>query len=157
MQNDKSILIDSGTYDFTLNLYKGETLVESGTIEKKQIVAGSNTLSFLVDYISGYGDLSVTMNWTAEDQVETLKVGLFTTQGQAVEGYAAEIFTPESNTDSTEYSKSNVPSGTYMFMVEAYNSEFGKINNLYSIEYVMNGGSWITDFSPTKIRNENER
>lgn len=178
MTGDTEILIDAGTYDFTLNLYVSDVLCQVATLQNVTVHAGLNSLSFATKYADGSFSLSLT-NLAAQG-VTAVKAGLFTMESNgetAVTDFSLESLTVTE--DSVTYAKSNVPGGTYFIRFELYQDgtkidilediikiaatrtttktlALASINTLYSVTYNLNGGEWAADFTPVTSRNVNK-
>ncbi|MCR5764521.1 MAG: InlB B-repeat-containing protein [Treponema sp.] len=178
MTGDTEILIDAGTYDFTLNLYVSDVLCQVATLQDVTVHAGLNSLSFAAKYADGSFSLSLTD--LAAQGVTAVKAGLFTVESYgetAVTDFSLESLTVTE--DSVTYAKNNVPSGTYFIRFELYQDgtkidtledilkiaatrtttktlALASINTLYSVTYNLNGGEWAADFTPVTSRNANK-
>lgn len=173
----KDLLFDVGTYDFRLNLYVEDKLVQTGDILAQKISAGENPLAFVMTDVSGKGDLSITLNWSESAGIGSIKAGLFISAGVEVSGYELKTLTIENN--STTYSKQDVPSGFYMIKFEIYDDKdiklntvtdfisikaecvttetrtLSDINTIYTITYDLVGGSWESGYTPITEFNSN--
>ena len=178
MTGDTEILIDAGTYDFTLNLYVSDVLCQVATLQDVTVHAGLNSLSFAAKYAAGSFSLSLTD--LAAQGVTAVKAGLFTVESNgetAVTDFALESLTVTE--DSVTYAKNNVPGGTYFIRFELYQDgtkidtlediikiaatrtttktlALANINTLYSVTYNLDGGEWAADFTPVTSRNANK-
>ncbi|MCR4735891.1 MAG: InlB B-repeat-containing protein [Treponema sp.] len=141
------IELDAGTYNFYVNLFAAglsseNRLVQSGKIENKEIVIGSNSCSFNTSYVDS-GDFSITYEWLADsdgvNRIGSLKMGLYSLEDSknALEGYELSevIFEKDSaneNAYSAVYSGSDIPNGTYKLKIELYdNDESPSLLNTY--------------------------
>ena len=131
------LVIDAGTYDFTLRLYALNPLAvlysmdeyvvtQVGSISAKEITPGNNPLSFNTKYTSGDGVLDVNLSWASDMPVAKVQAGLFSvnattlSMGAEVEGY--ELSDVEVSDASVRYAKS-VPSGIYYLKFNVYQQE----------------------------------
>ena len=140
MTGDTDILIDAGTYDFTLNLYVGKTLCQTGTLLDVAIAAGNNPLAFSTKYAeNGKGSLSITLTWTESERVSSVKAGLFTVASlgeESADGYAFSeiaVTADEGNNYSATYAKDKVTNGAYFIRFELYATDGTKLNTLEDI------------------------
>jgi len=165
------IAVAPGTWSFTLNASNSGAAL-SGTVTGRTVTAGTNALSFSLAVSSytktGAGNIDVSLT-SAPGSVAEVTAGLFTSDGTAVSGYGAETVTPtDSGTDKTaSYTKSGVPSGTYVLIFKFYGGTgetlflnrwresvtvadgltssasvtVENLNTVYDIAYVYNGGS----------------
>ena len=140
MTGDTDILIDAGTYDFTLNLYAGKTLCQTGTLLDVAIAAGNNPLAFSTKYAeNGKGSLSITLTWTESERVSSVKAGLFTVASlgeESADGYAFSeiaVTADEGNNYSATYAKDKVTNGAYFIRFELYATDGTKLNTLEDI------------------------
>ena len=167
------IAVAPGTWSFTLNASNSGAAL-SGTVTGRTVTAGTNALSFSLEVSSytqtstGTGNIDVSLTY-APGSVAEVTAGLFTSDGTAVSGYGAETVTPtDSGTDKTaSYTKSGVPSGTYVLIFKFYGGTGGtlflnrwresvtvadgltssssvtveNLNTVYDIAYEYNGGS----------------
>ena len=124
---EKSLTIETGTYDFTLKLYKWtdpldgtesqEVVTQTGTIANQVIKAGMNTLAFNTSYADGDGNLSIELTWTAEDRINKAEAGLFTVNangsvGEELADFPVEELTIADGEYNATYTKS-LPKGKY--------------------------------------------
>ena len=167
------IAVAPGTWSFTLNASNSGAAL-SGTVTGRTVTAGTNALSFSLAVSSytqtstGTGNIAVSLTY-APGSVAEVTAGLFTSDGTAVSGYGAETVTPtDSGANKTaSYTKSGVPSGTYVLVFKFYGGTGGtlflnrwresvtvadgltssasvtveSLNTVYDIAYVYNGGS----------------
>jgi uncharacterized repeat protein (TIGR02543 family) len=73
---DQTLYLETGTWDFTLEGYKGTSLVLRGNITNKSIsFEGSNTLSFIaVPILEGNGTVKITINLPSGHGITQAKV-----------------------------------------------------------------------------------
>ena len=144
MSVDTEIMIDAGTYDFTLNLYAApngtQTLCQRGTLANVTVAAGANLLAFSARYVAdGTGTLALTLTWTANDRIASVQAGLFTAESggeTAVAGYEAAdlaIAGDEASGFSATYEKNVVPSGTYFARFLLYAADGTLLNTLEDV------------------------
>ena len=179
IENDNSILLDVGIYNFEMVFCNenGDVILKD-VIEKQEIVAGDNSLTFDMKMVTDNGNISIELSWEADSGISKIKAGLYhIATGEAVTGYEAEELTI-SGTQST-YSKDNVPAGQYIIKFEVYDISdkllntltdvikvlggmttsdqkvLSKINTQYTITYNLGGGSWKSEFTPVTERKAN--
>ena len=179
IENDKSILLDVGIYDFEMTFYnENGNVFLIGTIDNKEIKAGDNSLVFDMKLVQGTGNIAIGLSWEADCKISKIKAGLYDiATGEAVAGYEAEEIAI--NGTVAGYIKENVPSGQYIIKFELYDAAdqllntvtdvvkvvaekttteqkvLSNINTLYTITYNLNGGSWKKGFTPVTVRNAN--
>lgn len=126
-QSNPAIIIEPGTWDFSVTAYK-DNVQFKGSLENKDIVKGSNTLSFVLK-LSGTGqtddtgDISLVLNYPATAGVLGVKAGLFTLENDSpVEGIALSSLRPSSSGSITSvtYNLTSVPVGNYRIKVFLY-------------------------------------
>src|SRR5574344_549798 len=165
------IAVAPGTWRFTLTASNSGAAL-SGTVTGRTVTAGTNALSFSLAVSSytktGTGNIAVSLTY-APGSVAEVTAGLFTSDGNAVSGYGAETVTPtDSGSNKTaSYTKSGVPSGTYVLIFKFYGGTgetlflnrwcesvtvadgltssasvtVENLNTVYDVAYVYNGGS----------------
>ena len=179
IENDNSILLDVGSYNFEMVFYnENGDVIFIGVINNQEIKAGDNSLTFDMKMVIDIGNISIELSWEADSGICKIKAGLYDiATGEAVTGYEAEELTV-SGTQST-YSKDNVPAGQYIIKFEIYDATdkllntltdvikvlggmttsdqkvLSKINTQYTITYNLDGGSWKSEFTPVTERNAN--
>lgn len=134
MESDSSLIIDVGTYTFTLKLYvtqnDEQVLCQIGTIKDRKIVAGANTLSFETEYASeSTGNLSVKFNFKKEQYIEKIEVQLVplneTDQNELAP--LSEIYSYDKEKDGDEisasYARAGLENGTYILRYYIYGLE----------------------------------
>ena len=132
---DASLTLDIGTYDFYLNLFAKdfddeERCVQSGKIEAKKIIAGSNECVFNTKYVE-QGDCRIVYKWQNDannvNRIGTVKMGLFPLDDleNAVEGYELKEveFTTGEDYYSVCFAASNLKNGTYSLKIELYDND----------------------------------
>ena len=180
IENDNSILLDVGIYDFVMVFYKenGDMFL-IGTINDKTITTGENFLIFDMKMATSNGNIAIKLSWETDIGINKIKAGLYNiATGEAVENYESEELTIN-GTQST-YSKDNVPAGQYIIKFEVYDTSDKLLNTLtdvikviggmitsdqkvlskintqyYTITYNLAGGSWQSGFTPVTVRNAN--
>ena len=179
IENDNSILLDVGSYNFEMVFYnENGDVIFIGAINNQEIKAGDNSLTFDMKMVIDIGNISIELSWEADSGICKIKAGLYDiATGEAVAGYEAEELTI-SGTQST-YLKDNVPAGQYIIKFEVYDTSdkllntltdvikvlggmttsdqkvLSKINTQYTITYNLAGGSWKSGFTPVTVRNAN--
>ena len=180
IENDNSILLDVGIYDFVMVFYKenGDMFL-IGTINDKTITTEENFLIFDMKMATSNGNIAIKLSWETDIGINKIKAGLYNiTTGETVENYESEELTIN-GTQST-YSKDNVPAGQYIIKFEVYDTSDKLLNTLtdvikviggmitsdqkvlskintqyYTITYNLAGGSWQSGFTPVTVRNAN--
>ena len=175
---DSELEIQVGTYDFILTAKIGGSSFE-GKLENHIIVAGNNILSFAVGFVSngistGKGAVSVSFTLPQDAAVESVKAWLEDMEsGTLVTGSEKKTVLTDNH---YLYSVENVPVGDWRLKVTFYcDSEYSnenytypsvvrvaadvestdeivlqKLNSTYTIAYVLNGGSWVNNYSPVE-------
>ncbi len=175
---DSELEIQVGTYDFILTAKIGGSSFE-GKLENHIIVAGNNILSFAVGFVSngistGKGAVSVSFTLPQDAAVESVKAWLEDMEsGTLVTGSEKKTVLTDNH---YLYSVENVPVGDWRLKVIFYcDSEYSnenytypsvvrvaadvestdeivlqKLNSTYTIAYVLNGGSWVNNYSPVE-------
>ena len=121
------IIIEPGTWNFTLTAKKG-TATFKGVLAEKEIVEGENTLSFAMDLYSvgegtNTGFVSFTLTLPMNSGVKDVQVGLFDIDTDAE---IADFGFDSSKTDvlfknnKLTYTATDVPIGTYRLKVLFY-------------------------------------
>jgi hypothetical protein len=134
-----SIMLDFGTYSFSLDLYTygadGETLriTQTGTLSE-EITADTTKLEFSTKYVES-GDLAIQFTWPCDDEgfskIGMMEAGLFTIESNGAEylnngdtDYDFEELLDENDLANKKairyYKKSEVPSGTYYLKYRFY-------------------------------------
>ena len=170
-----SIGISAGIWDFALTAKQGN-ISFSGIIKNKEIVAGTNALSFSLDII-GYGlngdvgSISFSLKLPTDNAVLSIQAGLFSIdEDEALSGFMAKENSVSSNI--FVYNKTNVPVGAYRLKIQLYADtaytalintyselilvatncksesvyEMDSLNPVYSITYNLNGGYITSDY-----------
>ena len=185
IQSTDDILLDVGTYVFTMTFYYAEKEAILTATTSKDIVAGNNSLNFNMKPVeSGAGDILITLNWDDPSEIYTITAGLYDIANNTpVEGFAdsaLEITYTEEQTPIATYSKNGVPVGQYIIKFKSYKDDIllntstdvikvvagittstqitlSKMNRQYTISYNLNEGKWVDDFIPTESRNGNKK
>ena len=100
LEAENSLLLDVGTYDFTLDLYVSDKtgngtyeLNQSGAISEKEISSGTNELAFTTQFTDGgKGFLSVVFTWNKAARIALAKAGLFYADETGAPGAAVKDF-----------------------------------------------------------------
>ena len=185
IQRTDDILLDVGTYVFTMTFYYAEKEAILTATTSKDIVAGNNSLNFDMKPVeSGAGDILITLNWDNPSEINKITAGLYDIANNTpVEGFedsALEITYTEEQTPIATYSKNGVPVGQYIIKFKSYKDDIllntstdvikvvagittstqitlSKINRQYTISYNLNEGKWVNGFIPTESRNGNKK
>lgn len=185
IQRTDDILLDVGTYVFTMTFYYAEKEAILTATTSKDIVAGNNSLNFDMKPVeSGAGDILITLNWDDPSEINKITAGLYDIANNTpVEGFAdsaLEITSTEEQTPIATYSKNGVPVGQYIIKFKSYKDDIllntstdvikvvagittstqitlSKMNRQYTISYNLNEGKWVDGFIPTESRNGNKK
>lgn len=130
MTSDDSVLLDSGTYDFKIDLKSEDgAVLASGTILQKKIEKGLNTLNFTTESRepNGPGNINLTFTWNKDESVTKATAYLYTLENTLVENSTKDLTlkTVENNTVTT-YELTNIPSGFYIYKLKLYDSKIEK-------------------------------
>ena len=144
---DSSVTIDWGTYNFTLNLYTGESsllrLTQIATLKNQEINSSTTSLSFEAKYVEK-GDLSLTLKADSETskEISGIKAAIFTMASKGemlVDGYDYTVLstTGLQADGNTPYVLTDVPNGTYYLKIKIYGlyggNEIGTITDVVKI------------------------
>ena len=153
MTADLRILIDTGNYDFTLNLYANfngaQTLCQTGTLRAVTVSQGDNPLGFATNYVSGgSGNLSLTLTLSPESDYELGAVSVTDSSDN-------EVTATTDESDGTKYTftmpASDVTiSATFRLARTEVTGKIGKYEKPYFVgDIVFNDGSATpyTDFT----------
>ena len=135
MESESDLLINPGTYDFTLKLYvtvEGETVLsQTGTINLT-VNPGDNLLSFNTHYVSeGIGNLSVGVSWTETTRIEKVRAKLYEINENLSTDYSNILYEQLIYNDSeaetkgvAQFNVNSIDSGYYSLVLEIFdNSE----------------------------------
>ena len=174
------IVIEPGTWDFTLSSKKG-SVVYIASINDKEISDGENVLSFELELYtlgseSGTGDISITLTLPANSGVDGVQAGLFDIEtDEEIEGFEVENLRPRNN--AVTYTAEAVPTGNYRFKVFLYADDsyvalintyrelvtvaegctssaartLTNLNEVYEITYEKNGGTISTAYAAPEV------
>ena len=134
---EDSVLLDYGTYSFTLNLYSYDTteqLVQSGALSDFEVSASTTSLSFITTYAE-YGNLALTFQWNCESdgtsKIGRIDAGLFTLESKAQTAFTNDgtsydleelTISEESGKKSAKYTEQQIPNGTYYLKYRVFDS-----------------------------------
>lgn len=130
-----SIELDFGTYNFTLNIYADERVVQTKTIEDVEISKDSTVIDFGTTEYSDSGKLSLTFAWTtdtANNAIFDLKTGLYEITekggiGTVLTGFEAvtlETSIEDSTNCTAVYApEEEIPNGSYFLKVQILSKE----------------------------------
>jgi hypothetical protein len=112
-----SVSLETGTWNFTLNAYKGETIILRGSIQGKSIASSEDVLAFLLSPLgTGAGNIHITIEFP---------VGSGIVAATAVIGSDTETLAPSGS--SVVYNKTGVPEGNYFVSFQLKDSGGGVI------------------------------
>ncbi|WP_294428232.1 leucine-rich repeat protein [uncultured Treponema sp.] len=138
MMRADSVTLDTGTYNFTLELYADingtESVVQAGEILAKTIESDGNTIVFdEMSYVRECGDLAITLTWDyteGRNPIGKVVAGLYTLESKGVDSALDYSENPveltiiaESDSASVNYTVLDVPNGSYLLKIKLYDSE----------------------------------
>lgn len=131
---ESSFTLDIGTYNFTLNLYAQERIIQTKTIKDVEILESGTVLEFgTAEYAQNSGKLSLTFEWTTENlknQLFDVKPGLYEFDEDGKIGTA--LIEPQLLTATTDDNKNykatfapedEIPNGSYFLKVQIMSKE----------------------------------
>ena len=131
---ESSFTLDIGTYNFTLNLYAQERIIQTKTIKDVEILESGTVLEFgTAEYAQNSGKLSLTFEWTTENlknQLFDVKPGLYEFDEDGKIGTA--LIKPQLLTATTDDNKNykatfapedEIPNGSYFLKVQIMSKE----------------------------------
>lgn len=144
------IMIDSGNYNFYLELYSNGILSQAGALKDVSIVQGSNDLQFNTNWVKeGIGNLNVKLKWQNTYSIESVKCGLFTLESEGEEALSGFEFEELEFNEESEYPnitfnyvnylKNNVPCGYYLIRFEFYSNTNNLMNTLEDVVKIYAG------------------
>ena len=166
-----------GTWDFSLSATSQHGVQYKGALDNKIIVVGSNNLSFdiqIAELSAKPGTLEVQLTFPGE-KVQMVKAGLYSIAGELLSGFSEEVL--EITDDNTvTYSKDRVPGGNHLVQFSFYGDDEGSvflgmhtesvvivsgnksaairsiesINQMYTITYELDGGSFVEGYTPPR-------
>ena len=171
------IPIVAGTWDFSLSATSQHGVQYKGALDNKIIVVGSNNLSFdiqITELSAEPGALEVQLTFPGTN-VAVVKAGLYSIAGEALDGFPEEVLEITSGSTVT-YSKDRVPGGSYVIQFSFYGDaectvflgmhtesvvivsgnksaatrSIESINQMYTITYELDGGSFVEGYTPPR-------
>ena len=136
-EENQKLLLDYGTYNFTLNLYTKPTasyvneyhLTQTAVLEAYEVNEKTNSIDFATKYVDN-GNLKISFEWDAEEpdaeiksRIGKIEAGLFITSGKELIVYRDFESLPvvfSNNVLTTEYEKSSILNGTYTVCINLY-------------------------------------
>lgn len=164
------VFLPEGTYDFYLYGVKGNFTYRGEELDKDIVITSDyavNQLAFEMKqfkFVAGSGNGGFSITLTVPDEVVYAMASLLNSSGAEISGYTAERINAVGN--KIVYAKDSVPSGPYranfVFYSEtgvllgyyreivniaagdlsAGSREIASVNDLYTIEYTLNGGNF---------------
>ena len=171
------IPIAPGTYDCKLSATSTGGIKYEGVLEDKVIALGDNTLAFklqVVQLSTEPGSLEVQLTFPGTN-VAVVKAGLYSIAGEALAGFPEEGLAI-SGGNTVTYSKDTVPGGNHLVQFSFYGDDEGtvflgvhtesvvivsgnksaairsieSINQMYTITYELDGGSFVEGYTPPR-------
>ena len=171
------IPIVAGTWDFSLSATSQHGVQYKGALDNKIIVVGSNNLSFdiqIAELSAELGALEVQLTFPGTN-VAVVKAGLYSIAGEALAGFPEEGLAI-SGGNTVTYSKDTVPGGNHLVQFSFYGDDEGtvflgmhtevivivsgkksaatrsieSINQMYTITYELDGGSFVEGYTPPR-------
>ena len=138
------IVIEPGTYNFTVELYSDGKLSQIGTKKDFTITEGKNTLSIKTDWNkNGIGKTNVKLCWYEDSRIGKVEAGLFTiaSNGEMTyPGYELEELAIQQNTEDeydnylyVDYIKDNIPCGYYYIRFNFYSPDGDYLNTFEDV------------------------
>ena len=166
-----------GIYDCRLSVTSTAGVKYERVLEDTVISPGDNVLSFnlqVVQLSADPGSLEVQLTFPGTN-VAVVKAGLYSIAGEALDGFPEEVLAISGGSTVT-YSKDEVPGGSHLIQFSFYgDAEYrmflgmhtesvvivsGKksaairsidsINQMYTITYELNGGSFVEGYTPPR-------
>lgn len=131
------LVLECGTYNFTLNLYTKPTasyvneyhLTQTGVLEAFEVNEKTNSIDFATKYVDN-GNLKISFEWNAEEpdaeiksRIGKIEAGLFITSGKELIVYRDFESLPvvfSNNVLTAEYEKTTILNGTYTVCINLY-------------------------------------
>lgn len=180
MRSATNLYLETGTYDFTIEIYTSISIYQKSEIKNKTLTEGENSLAFNTKFAEeGNGSFTINLTWPDEERVGQIYAGLFTedSDGQTpVTGYELSPLYPNEN--RATYSRYSVPPGSYYLRFEIYSQDnsqiinilediikivpgcettatinLSELNSVYTVTYQLDGGNWIGSYLPVTERN----
>ena len=171
------IPIALGTYDCKLSATSTGGIKYEGVLEDKVIAPGDNVLAFklqVVQLSADPGSLEVQLTFPGTN-VAVVKAGLYSIAGEALDGFPEEVLAISDGSTVT-YSKDRVPGGSYVIQFSFYGDaectvflgmhtesvvivsgkksaatrSIESINQMYTITYELDGGSFVEGYTPPR-------
>ena len=163
MRDEDNLLVDAGTYDFTLVLYTTiggiQEPCQSGSILNKTVVAGNNLLNFTTDYIvdrfgdrDGHGELSIDLSWTETTKISSINAKIYKINSNLTQASAAAyshiVYNDETAETKQECSFNVKPleHGYYNLYLELYDGAT-QVNTLKYTAKVISGCTSYTSLT----------
>lgn len=147
MMASPAIEINVATWEFTLKAFKDNTQILEDTIEK-EITFGSNSLSFELEEVVGYGDIEYTFVFPNPKGIAKAKIKttLYEENGSTVADSEKEQTVNETVYlengvlySSVDYSKKNVLNGFYILTLAIYVDDV--LKDTYTTSFKVSTGS----------------
>ena len=171
------IPIALGTYDCKLSATSTGGIKYEGVLEDTVIAPGDNLLAFklqVVQLSTEPGTLEVQLTFPGTN-VAVVKAGLYSIAGEALDGFPEEVLAISGGSTVT-YSKDRVPGGSYVIQFSFYGDaectvflgmhtesvvivsgkksaatrSIESINQMYTITYELDGGSFVEGYTPPR-------
>lgn len=131
------LVLECGTYNFTLNLYTKPTasyvneyhLTQTGVLEAFEVNEKTTVIPFEAKYVDN-GNFDLIVEWDAEEpdaeiksRIGKIEAGLFITKDKELTAYKDFEELPvvlSNNVLSVEYEKTAIPNGTYTLVLNIY-------------------------------------
>lgn len=181
---NSSVIIEPGTWDFTLTAKKS-TIELRGLLRNQVIAEGENILTFELEIqnlgaMGDFGKISITLNFPECGTVKGVLAGLFNIEDDTeIEGFGLDGIRLKNN--SVTYSANSVPIGNYRFKAFLYGDNayiasintyreivsvasectssavrtLSDLNDTYTITYDMGGGTFSNAYIAPEIYSRN--
>ena len=166
-----------GIYDCRLSVTSTAGVKYERVLEDTVISPGDNVLSFnlqVVQLSADPGSLEVQLTFPREN-VQMVKAGLYSIAGEALAGFPEDVLAI-SGGNTVTYSKDRVPGGSYVIQFSFYGDaectvflgmhtevivivsgkksaatrSIESINQMYTITYELDGGSFVEGYTPPR-------
>ena len=171
------IPIVAGTWDFSLSATSQHGVQYKGALDNKIIVVGSNNLSFdiqIAELSAEPGALEVQLTFPGTN-VAVVKAGLYSIAGEVLSGFSEKVL-EITDGNTVTYSKDRVPGGSHLIQFSFYGDaectvflgmhtesvvivsgnksaatrSIDSINQMYTITYELNSGSFVEGYTPPR-------